>query len=70
MLWVSVRGEQHYVMKFFSDLRQVGGFLRDPPVSFTNKTDRHHIADILLKVALNTIKQTNKKHQKHVANYI
>jgi hypothetical protein len=31
-----------------------------PPVSATNKTDRHDIAEILLKVALNTIKQTNK----------
>ena len=28
-------------------------------VSSTNKTDRHDIAEILLKVALNTIKQTN-----------
>jgi len=28
--------------------------------SSTNKTDRHDITDILLKVALNTIKQTNK----------
>ena len=27
------------------------------PVSSTNKTDRHDIAEILLKVALNTIKQ-------------
>jgi hypothetical protein len=26
------------------------------PVSSTNKTDRHDIAEILLKVALNTIK--------------
>ena len=26
-----------------------------------NKTDRHDIAEILLKVALNTIKQTNKQ---------
>ena len=25
------------------------------PVSFTNKTDRHYIAEILLKVTLNTI---------------
>ena len=25
-----------------------------------NKTDRHDMAEILLKVALNTIKQTNK----------
>ena len=27
--------------------------------SSTNKTDRHDITEILLKVALNTIKQTN-----------
>jgi hypothetical protein len=26
----------------------------------SNKTDRHDIAEILLKVVLNTIKQTNK----------
>ena len=32
-----------------------------PPVSSTNKTDRHDINEILLKVALNTIKQTNFK---------
>ena len=31
-----------------------------PPVSSTNETDRHDIAEILLKVALNIIKQTNK----------
>jgi hypothetical protein len=30
------------------------------PVTPTNKTDRHDITEILLKVALNTIKQTNK----------
>ena len=30
-----------------------------PPVSYTNKTDSHNITEILLKVALNTIKQTN-----------
>jgi hypothetical protein len=29
------------------------------PVSSINKTDRHDITEILLKVALNTIKQTN-----------
>jgi hypothetical protein len=31
-------------------------------VSCTNKTDRHDITEILLKVALNTIKQTNKQN--------
>ena len=30
-----------------------------PTVSSTNNTDRHDITEILLKVALNTIKQTN-----------
>jgi hypothetical protein len=45
---------QHYVIKFVSDLRLIGGFLqvlRFPP------PDHHDIAEILLKVALNTIKQ-------------
>ena len=31
------------------------------PVSSTNKTDRHDITDILLKVALNTMNQTKPK---------
>ena len=35
-------------------------FSPDPPVSSTNKTDSHDITEILLKVAFNTIKQTNK----------
>jgi len=34
-------------------------FSPGPPVSSTNKTDRHDITEILLKVALNTIKQAN-----------
>jgi hypothetical protein len=46
---------QHYVIKFFSDLRQVGGFLRvlrfPSPIKLTERTD---IAEILLKVALST----------------
>jgi hypothetical protein len=36
-------------------------FSQGTPVSLTNKTDRHDITEILLKVALNTIKQTNKQ---------
>ena len=43
---------QHYVIKFVSDLRPVGGFHRCTPVSSTTKTDRHDIIEILLKVAL------------------
>ena len=50
---------QHDVIKFVSDLRQVGGFSLGTPISFTNKTDHHDIAEILLEVALNTTKQTN-----------
>jgi hypothetical protein len=43
------------VIKFVSDLQQVGGFLRGTPVSSTKKTDSHDVTEILLKVALNTI---------------
>ena len=45
---------QHYIIKFASDLRQVGGFLRVLQFSPTNKTDCHDITEISLKVALNT----------------
>jgi hypothetical protein len=33
-------------------------FSPGPPVSSTNKTDRHNITELLLKVTLNTINQT------------
>jgi hypothetical protein len=45
-------GVQHYVIKVVSDMQQVGCFLR---------VRRHDITEILLKVALNTIKQTKQK---------
>jgi len=45
---------QHYVIKFASNLRQVGGFPPVTQVSSTNKPDRRDITEILLKVALNT----------------
>ena len=45
---------QCYVIKFVRDLRQVCGFPPSTPVS-SNKTDRHNITEILLKVVLNTI---------------
>jgi hypothetical protein len=38
---------QHYVIKFVSDLQQVGGFLQVLRISFTNKTDSHDITEIL-----------------------
>ena len=60
----SVHGEvysiQHYVIKFVSDLRQFGGFSPGTPVSSTDKTDRHYITEILLKVVLDTINQPNQ----------
>ena len=53
-VYCEVYSIQHYVIKYVGDFRQVG-----TPVS--NKTDCHDITEILLKVALNTIKpnQTN-----------
>ena len=57
----SVHGEvhsiQHYVIKFsvFATGRWVS---LCTPISSTNKTDRHDITEILLKVALNTINLT------------
>jgi len=48
----SGRGVQHYVIKFDRSVVFSG--------SSINKTDRHDITAILLKVALNTIKQTIK----------
>ena len=36
-------------------------FSSGPPVSSTNKADRHDIAEVLLEVALNTIKQANEQ---------
>jgi hypothetical protein len=47
-----------YVIKFVRDLRW---FSLGPLVSSINETDRHDISEILLKVALNSIKQTNKQ---------
>ena len=48
---------QHYVIKFVSELRQV--CYPPPPsstsVSCTRKSDRHDIAEILLKISLITI---------------
>ena len=38
--------------------RYIRWFSLGSPISSTNKTDRHEIAEILLKVALNTINQT------------
>jgi hypothetical protein len=51
------RGEvstiQHHVIKLIGDLRQVGGFLRFPPL--LKLTAMIYVVEILLKVALNVI---------------
>ena len=38
----------HYVIKIFTDLRQVGVFSPCSPVSSTDKTDRHNLTEIFL----------------------
>ena len=60
---------QHCVIKFVS-----ARFSLDPPVSSTNKTDRQDIAEMLLNVALNTIKPVlasrtliQQKKDKHIS---
>ena len=58
--------------QYVSDLRQVGCFFPDTPVSPTNKTDRHDVTEILLEVALNTITLTlfsAKKTDRHLVKY-
>ena len=48
-VWISVRARWPATARWFS---------LGPSVSSTNKTNRHDVTEILLKVALNTIKQT------------
>jgi hypothetical protein len=64
MLWVriSIRASCTTLCdKVYQWLATGRWFSSDPPVSSTNKTNRHDITEILLKVALNTIKQTERK---------
>jgi hypothetical protein len=48
---------QLYVIKFARDLLQVGDFSPSIPISSINKTDRHNIPEMYLKVALTTRNQ-------------
>ena len=71
MLWVWILlMANNYVIKFVSDLRQVGGFSLGTPVYSTNNTDSHDINEILLRVALNTITLTpyfiEQKHDRRI----
>jgi hypothetical protein len=45
-------------------------FSQSPPVSSTNKTDSHDIAEIFLKAALSTIKQTKKNEKLRKKNLL
>ena len=49
-------------LTFVSDLQQVGGFSPSTLVSSNNKTDRYDITETLLKVALNTITISQRRH--------
>jgi hypothetical protein len=40
------------LIKFVSDLRQVGGFSAGTPISSTNTTDRHDINEIFIYLKL------------------
>jgi hypothetical protein len=62
---------EHYVIMFVSDLQHVCGFHRvlwfRPPIK---QTDRHDWAEILLKVAFNTITLTLKPQLGHYIMYM
>ena len=63
MLWVIISIRARYATlcnKVCQWLATGRWFFLDPPVFSTNRTDRHDITGKLLKVALNTINQTNK----------
>ena len=65
----SGRDVQHYAIKC-QWLATGRWFSSGPTVSSTNKTDRHDITEIWFKVALNTIKQTNKHYFSDLLNNI
>ena len=62
MLWVRLplRASSTTLCDKFCRWLAAGWWLSPGTRSSTNKTDCHDITDILLKVALNTIKQTSK----------
>ena len=60
---INAHGEMHsiqqYVTQFVSDSAEGRFISPSTTVSSTNKTDRHDIAEIMLKVTLNTITVTS-----------
>ena len=60
-VWISIRARCTTLCNKVCQWLATGRwFSPGPPVSSTNKTDYHDITEILLKVALNTTKQSNK----------
>ena len=57
---------QHYVIKVWQWLAKGRWSFPGTPVSSSNKTDRHNIAEILLKVALNTTTLTPKSRERMI----
>jgi hypothetical protein len=55
--------------KVFQWLATSRWFSLGTPISSTSKTDRHHIAEILLKVAINTIPLTLAHNKVHMYPY-
>jgi hypothetical protein len=55
------------VIKFVSDLRQVGGF---PPVSSTDKTDRHNIIEIIVESVVKHHKPNQTKPNQFFKNIV
>ena len=73
MLWVriSIRARCTTLCdKVYQWLTTSLWFSPGPPVSSTNKTDRHDITEILLKVALNIIKPNQTIYFQNVYNQI
>jgi hypothetical protein len=65
MLWVQIPLRVRYTTlcdKVCQLLATGQWFSPDTPVSSTNKTEYHDIAEIFLKMVLNILKPTNKTH--------
>jgi hypothetical protein len=61
VILISAHGEVYSIQQYVLNLSvtcDTRWFSPSTPVSSTNKTDCHDITEIVLKVALNTIKQT------------
>jgi hypothetical protein len=58
------------VIKFVSGLRQVGVFFPGIPVFSTNKTDRHQITEILLKLESGAKHHNSKEYLPYVGMFL